>query len=233
MSALAPVLGSFIGILFYPSKSLTADMLAFAAGIMLGISFLELIPFSLQISGLIICVLGFLVGSLLMYLLDRILPHIHPELSSNEPGKQLKKTALFLIIGIFLHNFPEGMAIAVGSVAGVRISLAVAVGIAIHNIPEGICTSAPYYYCTKKRLKSFLLSSITAIPVVLGFLTGRLLYSLDLSALSSFIASLTAGFMIYISADQLIPSAFNLSYRHDTIFSFIGGIVLVLLLMTI
>jgi zinc transporter ZupT len=68
-----------------------------------------------------------------IYALDRIIPHI--------------------------YNFPEGMAIAIGSVTEVNVSFFIALAIAIDNIPEGICTSAPYYLASGSRLKSFLLSS--------------------------------------------------------------------------
>jgi ZIP family zinc transporter len=66
---------------------------------------------------------------------------------------------------MFLHNFPEGMAIAIGSVAEMKVSITIALTIAIHNLPEGICTSAPYYHSTGKRVQSFLLLATTALPI--------------------------------------------------------------------
>ena len=154
-----------------------------------------------------------------MFGIDRLIPHIHPELCQQEPGEKLKKTAFYLIIGIFLHNFPEGMAIALGSVSGVKVSLAIALAIAIHNIPEGICTSAPYYRVTKKRLKTFLVSSSTAIPVLLGFLFANQLYQYISSNLIGFIISATAGLMIYITSDEIIPTSCGKTTDHVTIFS--------------
>lgn len=233
ISVLGPVIGSLIGVLKKPSPAFMYNMLSFAAGVMLAISFLELIPESIEFSSIEICVLGMLLGSLLMYGIDRLLPHIHPELLEQEQGRHLRKTATYLIIGIFLHNFPEGMAIAIGTVSDTKLSLTIALAIAIHNIPEGICTSAPYYLCTNKRLKSFLVSSSTALPILFGFLFATKLYQHISHELVGLIIGATAGLMIYICADELIPSSCNKTTNHSTIFSLIFGAIFVVLLKSI
>lgn len=230
ISVMGPVIGSLIGVLRKPSSVFTYNMLSFAAGVMLAISFLELIPESIAFSSIHICVLGMLLGSLLMYGIDRLLPHIHPELLQQEQGRHLQKTALYLIIGIFLHNFPEGMAIAIGTVSDSRLSLAIAIAIAIHNIPEGICTSAPYYLTTHNRLKSFLVSSATALPILVGFLFAKKLYQHISYDFVGLIIGATAGLMIYICADELIPASCNRTTNHSTIFALILGTVFVVLL---
>ena len=155
ISILGPVIGSLIGIIKKPSERFLYNMLSFAGGVMLAISFLELIPESIHFSSVWIAVTGILFGSILMFLIDRGIPHLHPGLCQQEQGKKLKKTATYLLIGIFLHNFPEGMAIAIGAVSGIKVSFTIALAIAIHNIPEGISTSAPYYHITKKKIKIF------------------------------------------------------------------------------
>lgn len=233
ISVLGPVIGSFIGIIRHPSRKFMYNMLAFAGGVMLSISFLELIPESIELSSVLICILGVGIGSLLMYLIDKLIPHIHPGLCCSEHGReyQLKRSVAFLIIGIFLHNFPEGMAIAVGAVSEVKVSIAIALAIAIHNIPEGICTSAPYFHLSKKRLKAFLISSSTAIPVLVGFLLASFLYNYISDTLIGFIVGATAGLMIYITSDELIPNSCGKSREsHSTIFSLVVGILFVILL---
>jgi ZIP family zinc transporter len=228
-----PVIGSLIGVLKRPSNFFMYNMLAFAAGVMLAISFLELIPESIGLSSVPLAVFGIIIGTAVMYSIDKMIPHIHPELCRQEQGCNLRKTAVYLMAGIFLHNFPEGLAIATGTVSGFTVSLTIALAIAIHNIPEGICTSSPYYYCTRKRLKSFLLSSSTVLPLIIGFVAGHLLFqSIPLEVVGVIIAA-TAGLMIYISADELIPmscSKGNGVRGHSTIFSLITGILFVLLL---
>lgn len=230
ISVLGPVIGSLIGIIRKPSEMFMYNMLAFAGGVMLGISFLNLIPESIKLSSIWLAVFGVLIGSLVMFSVDKIIPHIHPELCSQEHGRNLKRTATYLILGIFLHNFPEGMAMAIGVVSEVKVSIVIALAIAIHNIPEGITTSAPYFYCTKKRLKSFLISSSTAIPLLIGFLLASWLYSYIPIPLVGFIIGATAGLMIYITSDEIIPSSCCKLSNHTTIFSLILGILLVILL---
>jgi len=230
ISVLGPVVGSLIGVIRKPSEIFMYNMLAFAGGVMLAISFLQLIPESIKFSSIWVAVFGVLIGSLFMFGVDKIIPHIHPELCSQEQGRNLKRTATHLIIGIFLHNFPEGMAIAIGVVADIKISIVIALAIAIHDIPEAICTSAPYYYCTKKRLKSFLISSSTAIPTIVGFLLASWFYNYTPLSLVGFIIGATAGLMIYITSDEIIPASCGRLSNHTTIFSLIAGILLVILL---
>ncbi|EYE89164.1 hypothetical protein Q428_04005 [Fervidicella metallireducens AeB] len=233
ISVLGPIIGSLIGVWKKPSETLMYNMLSFAAGVMLAISFLELIPESIKFSSIWVCVLGIALGTLLMFAVDKLIPHIHPELCAQEQGRNLKKTAVFLIIGIMLHNLPEGMAIAIGTVSDSKISIAIALGIAIHNIPEGICTSAPYYMCTQKRLKSFLLSSVTALPILIGFVIAYFLFKNISYTYIGLIIGITAGLMIYICADELIPESCSKTTNHSTIFSLIFGIIFVVLLQHI
>jgi len=233
IAVLGPIIGSLIGVLKKPKESFMYIMLAFAAGVMLAISFLELIPESLKVSSVFIVGAGIITGSLLMFGLDKLIPHIHPELGTQEPGHRLRRAAIYLILGIFLHNFPEGMAMAAGVISDFTTVLAIALAIAIHNIPEGICTSAPYYASTGKKLEAFLLSSSTAIPIALGFLLARFLFVAIPLEIVGFIVAATAGLMIYISGDELIPLSCNKQCRHwshGSIFALIIGILFVLLL---
>jgi ZIP family zinc transporter len=122
------------------------------------------------------------------------------------------------------------MAIALGEVSENVSVIVIGLAIAIHNIPEGICTSAPYYNVSKKRLRSFLISSLTAIPILVGFGIASVLYKYISDSLIGLIAGLTAGFMIYITNDGIIPTACNSTTNHKPIFSLIIGIVFVILL---
>ena len=82
-----------------------------------------------------------------------------------------------------------------------------ALAIAIHNIPEGICTSAPYYQATGRRLRAFLWSASTALPMLGGYLLGKtLLRGLTPYAMGVMVASV-AGLMIHISCGELLPTA--------------------------
>jgi len=140
-----------------------------------------------------------------------------------------QRTSVYLILGIFLHNFPEGMAIAIGAVTEVKVSFIIALAIAIHNIPEGICTSAPFYHTTGNRLKSFLVSSSTAVPILIGYLLARHLFGYITPTVIAFIIGATAGLMIYITVDEIIPNSCA-GTDHQTIFFLLSGIIFVILL---
>jgi len=199
-----PVIGSALGVAFTPGRRATGDMLAFAGGAMLGISFLELLPESLAKCGLAGTAAGLAVGLLVMAALEGMLPRPAPGVQ----GSELERTSLLMILGIFLHNLPEGMAMAsAGSMEDPRALVTVAFAIAVHNIPEGICTSAPYYIATGRRLRAFLWSSSTALPVLGGYLLGRtILRGMQPYAMGIMVASV-AGLMIHISCGELLPAA--------------------------
>lgn len=230
ISVAGPLIGSLIGVLKKPSERYMFNLLSFAAGVMIAVSFLELIPEALNLTSTWFVVIGIILGSLVMFGLDRLIPHLHPGLCGQEQGHKLGKTAAYLLWGIFLHNFPEGLAMGVGSVTAIKVSFVIAIAIAIHDIPEGICTSAPFFFVTKKRMKSFLVSAATAIPTVIGFLAAYYFFpKLPMGLVGSLVAA-TAGVMIYISADELIPTSCCKMSDHTTIFSLIAGVLAVVLL---
>jgi ZIP family zinc transporter len=230
ITVLGIVIGSIIGVIRKPSEWTMMNMISFAAGTMLAISFMELIPEGIRLSSVIICALGILAGTIVMLALKKFIPHIHPRHYKKKHQKEFEIAAFYIFIGIFLHNFPEGMAVGIGGLSDFKISLVIAIAIAIHNIPEGICTSAPYFLVTKKRLESVLISFSTIIPTVLGFLLAYFLFPSISLAVMGFLISLTAGLMIYISCDELIPLSCDERTNHSAIFSLILGILTVVLL---
>jgi hypothetical protein len=136
LSAIGPVIGSGIGVFKRPTTAYIRNLLYFAAGIMLAISFLDLIPESIHLGGRLTCVTGLSLGAATMALLDRQFPHVHDCAACGEEACQLGHTANFLILAIFLHNFPEGMAIAVGAATDVGDSLVIAIRSLCHCHPQ-------------------------------------------------------------------------------------------------
>lgn len=209
-----PVIGSTLGVAFPPGRRVTGGMLSFAGGSMLAISFLELLPEGLLKCGVPGTAAGIAIGLLTMAALEGMLPH-RPRGQGRE---ELERTSILMILGIFLHNLPEGMAIAsAGSMEDPRALVTIALAIAIHNIPEGICTSAPYYQATGRRLRAFLWSSSTALPMLGGYLLGKtLLRGLSYYAVGVMAASV-AGLMIHISCGELLPTALEETGREHPI----------------
>ena len=143
----------------------------------------------------------------------------------------MRRASIYLLAGMFLHNFPEGMAMAIGTIDSQPSSFAVALAITIHDIPEGICTAGPLYMATGKRWRSFFLSSSTALPAVIGFFLAYFIFrTIPLWVVGMLVAG-TAGLMIYITVDELIP--LSAKSGHNTIFAFLAGVLLVLCLALI
>lgn len=230
ISVLGILIGSIIGVIRKPSEWTLMHMISFAGGTMLAVSFMDLIPESIKMSSVIICAVGIWTGAIIMLGLKKFVPHIHPRHYKKKHDKEFEVAAYFIFIGIFLHNFPEGMAVGISGLSNFKASLVIALAIGIHNIPEGICTSAPYFMVTKKRLESFLVSVSTIIPTVLGFLLAYFLIPHLPLAVLGFLVSITAGLMIYISCDELIPLSCDERTNHSAIFSCIAGVLVVVLL---
>jgi ZIP family zinc transporter len=199
-------MGSLIGVVRRPSKLVLRCALAFAGSMMVAISFLELIPEALEIVNYYLVLFGFLVGILIIMGADKLLPHINPELNKKE-GPNMKRCATMLVIGIALHNIPEGLAIGFGFALNPALGILIALGIAVQDIPENIATVVPLYCVTKRRLKSMGILIGTILFELLGFILGYfVLQNAPLSLLGVSLA-LAAGFMVYISVEELIPAA--------------------------
>jgi len=215
-------LGSIVGLIKKPKKEVLYGSLAFAASMMLGISFFQLIPESLKISSIFLVITFFILGALIMWIVDRILPHINPELMKKEKPS-VKKSVIMLVIGIALHNIPEGLAIGVGFALSYELGIMIAIGI------ENIATIVPLYSVTKNRVKSFNILVTTVLFEVFGFILGYcFLKEASLKLLGASLA-LAAGFMTYISVEELIPAAQIKKYPKIGTISLILGLLCVLI----
>ena len=199
-------LGSLIGLIKNPKETILYGSLAFAASMMLGISFFQLIPESLKITPFYLVIISFLFGVVIFRIVDRTLPHINPELLKKEKPS-IERSVTMLVIGMALHNLPEGLAIGVGFGLTPALGIMIALGIAAQDVPENIATIVPLYGLTKKRMKSFIIVTVTILFELLGFIFGYFILkgtSLNLLGMS---LALAAGFMTYISVEELIPAA--------------------------
>ncbi len=141
-----------------------------------------------------------------MYFVDRLLPHINPELLRKEKPS-VEKTVIMLVIGMALHNLPEGLAIGSGFALRPALGTAIALGIASQDVPENIATIVPLYGWLGSRMKSFMITTGTILFEVMGFIIGYyVLRGTSLNLLGASLA-LAAGFMAYISIEELIPAA--------------------------
>ena len=131
---------------------------------------------------------------------------------------------LFSALAITIHNFPEGLATFTSALQDARLGISIAVAVAIHNIPEGIAVSVPVYFATGSKRKAFLYSFLSGLSEPLGAMAGYFLLMRFFSdAMFGIVFASVAGIMVYISLDELLPTAEKYGEHHIAIYGLISG----------
>jgi ZIP family zinc transporter len=228
-------------------------ILGFSAGVMLYISFAELLHQSFDKVGFGTGNLGFFAGIAFIAILDILIPHEykeeHVDLPPDVPamadvshrdlrqhGKKashsyLMHAGMLTAIGIAIHNFPEGLAVFSSGITGDRsFGILVAIAIALHNIPEGISVSIPIWEATGSRNRAFLYSFAAGLAEPVGALIGyAVLFNFLTPTLIFSLLAFAAGIMVYISLDELLPIAHSYGKEHLVIIGVIAGMVVMAL----
>ncbi len=220
LSVVSTIIG--VGLAFFFKKSVKGIVIGigFSVGIMLLISFFELIPESLEASGLVKTFLGLFLGVFFIGILNLIIPHTHLVKENEGRKRTLIKTAYLIVIGLILHDFPEGFAMATSYIHSSSLGILVALAIAIHNIPEEFAMAVPLLLAKKKELvlkAAFLSALAEPAGAVLGLATLEFFPSLN-----SFFMAFAAGAMIFVSLHELFPMA----HKYGKIPLFILGLFL-------
>ncbi len=216
--------------------------LGFSAGVMLYVSFVEILAKARAAlvdawglhSGSWATVGAFFGGIGLIALIDRLVPeatnpheaHTVEEMdgSPTNRDKHLARMGLMTALAIAIHNFPEGLATFTAALQNPSLGVAIAVAIAVHNIPEGIAVSVPIFYATKSRKKAFFWSFLSGLSEPLGALVGwLLLQSLFTPATFGLLFAGVAGIMVFISLDELLPTAREYGAHHTSIVGLLMG----------
>jgi len=234
IAGLSTTIGSLIGLIFKRENSkFMSAVLGFTAGVMMGISFFELLPSGFKELGFTKASIAFIAGFIFIFLIDYLIPHEYigqKEKINDKTDRKLLRTGLFVALGIGIHNFPEGMATFYSSMVDVKIGMAIGVAIAIHNIPEGIAVSAPVYKATGSRKKAFLWSFLSGVVEPIGaILTALVLLPFLNPQVLGYMLSGIAGLMVFISIDELMPVSKSYGYLHLPIVSFIAGMIVMIL----
>ncbi|MCX7911128.1 MAG: ZIP family metal transporter [Endomicrobia bacterium] len=220
------------------SRKFIDGALGLSAGIMLSLSIWSLLIPSVEISKdldnykLIPPVLGFLIGSFFMYILDNFAPHLH--IFDSEDKKEglrvnFKKTTL-LFLAMTIHNFPEGLAIGVNIGSNNILSgLFLALAVGIQNIPEGLAISLPLHLEGLSKSKSFYYGQISAIVEPIGAVLGCLVVSLWRKLLP-YALSFAAGAMVYVVVEELIPESQKAENTNLATLSLLVGFILMMIL---
>lgn len=226
-------------------KSSLSVALGFSAGVMIYVSFVEILSKSReslsqvfgQSTGEWINIAAFFAGIGSMALIDALIPsvenpheiHTVEEMSGKAPArdKGLLRTGIFMALAIAIHNFPEGLATFMAAMADPKLGISIAIAIAIHNIPEGISVSVPIFYATGSRKAAFAGSFLSGLAEPLGALIGIALFSFFMPEhLLGIIFAAVAGIMIYISFDELLPAAREYGKHHHAIGGLVAGMAL-------
>ena len=222
--------------------------LGFSAGVMIYVSFVEIM---VKARDELIMELGtreghwltagsFFAGILFIAIIDKLVPSVENpheikmiedmEDASERKNKKLMRMGLFTALAIAIHNFPEGLATFTAALNDPSLGIAIAVAIAIHNIPEGIAVSVPVFYATGDKRKAFRLSFLSGLAEPVGALVGYLILMPFMGPLVfGVLFAAVAGIMVFISVDELLPSAREYGEHHLSIYGLMGGMVVMAL----
>jgi len=250
LAGLATGVGSAIA--FFAKKTNTRFLslaLGFSAGVMIYVSMIEiffkaknsLVAVYGDTQGYWFTTIAFFAGMAFIGIIDRFVPSFE---NPHEPRKveemedeaeaskrgDLLRMGLFSALAIAIHNFPEGLATFTGALKDPALGISIAVAIAIHNIPEGIAVSVPLYYATGSKKRAFGLSFLSGLAEPMGALIG---YFLLLRFMNEVVFGLlfagVAGIMVFISLDELLPTAEKYGEHHLAIYGVIAGMVIMAL----
>ena len=243
-AGLSTGLGGLFVLLFKKTNAKYLSVaLGFSAGVMIFVSFVEIYPEArshLAASmgegmGDWIVLLSFFAGILLIALIDKLVPEyenphevrkieeVH-EYCKNTKSDKLMRTGVMTALAISIHNFPEGLATFVSGVDSRATGIVIAFAVAMHNIPEGIALSFPVYCATGSRKKAFLLSLVSGLAEPLGAVLAWLVLAPFINdTVYGIIFAAVAGIMVYISFDELLPTAREYGEHHLSILGLTGG----------
>jgi zinc transporter, ZIP family len=219
--------------------------LGFSAGVMIYVSFVEIIPKALESLteihgdklGNWYTAAAFFSGIFIIALIDRLIPsfqnphEVHKVENIEEEverarKQKLLKMGMFSALAIAIHNFPEGMATFISVLEDPVLGIAIAVAIAIHNIPEGIAISIPLYHATGSKKRAFLWSFLSGLAEPVGAMIGYIVLLRVMSdSVFGVIFAAVAGIMVFISLDELLPTAQEYGKPHSAIYGLIVGMM--------
>lgn len=239
LAGLATSLGGLLAF-FFKKKNLNALALGlgFSAGVMLYVSFMELLPQATDELAKIynakpaeaLTIVFFLIGAVFAWLIDYMLPSHHLENKTLNKETKLKRVGLFTALVLAVHNFPEGLTTFMATLTNTPTGISIALAIALHNIPEGISVALPIYHATGNKKKAFWYATLSGLAEPLGAIIGYLVLRNFLKGPAfGFAFALTAGIMVYISLDELLPTAHEYGESHKIIWGILGGMLIMAL----
>lgn len=227
------------------SLKLLNGLLGFASGVMIAASYWSLLAPAIELSqdlalpSWLPAASGFLLGGAFLFAVDKLLPHLHlgQDISQAEGPKTSWQRSVLLVTAITLHNIPEGLAVGVGfgaaaaglETATVGSAVALAIGIGIQNFPEGLAVSAPLRREGWKARKAFYYGQFSGMVEPIAGLLGAAA-TFFFRPVLPYALAFAAGAMIYVVAEELIPTSKNGSHSDiPTIGVMLGFAVMMIL----
>lgn len=222
-------------------KNVLNGMLGFAAGVMIAASFWSLLAPGIEMAEelgqtpWLTASIGFLGGGGFLYLIDKLLPHLHMGLDTSQAEgiKTSWQRSVLLVLAITLHNIPEGLAVGVafGAVASGQLgtasiagAVALAIGIGLQNFPEGAAVSIPLRREGFSRTKAFLYGQASGIVEPIAGVIGAIAV-ISMKPILPYALAFAAGAMIYVVIEELIPEAQREEGGSKTDIATIGAMV--------
>ena len=250
-AGLATGIGSLIALIAKRTNTkFLCFSLGFSAGVMIYVSFMDLLPIAKDEltlvlgdkTGMLSLLLSFFGGMALITLIDFLVPKpnnphelqsLEEMNKSNGRQKSLYRTGIMVAVTLVVHNFPEGIATFTTAISsGLSVALPITFAIAIHNIPEGIAVSVPVYHATGSRRKAFWMSLLSGLAEPLGALIAWLFLMPFWSAfVNGIVLAAVAGIMVFISLDELLPTAEKYGEHHISISGLIAGMIIMAISM--
>jgi len=242
-AGLSTMIGSLLGLVMRnPGPRFISFTVGFSAGIMIFISFGELLPGAVTTEGVgfLKAHAAFFSGMAGYFLIDLLVPHDYLGQHDHGQGEHeaaglnahrvMERAGVLMALGLSIHNIPDGMAIFVAGAKDAHLGLAIAVAIAIHNIPLGLAISASIYHATASRKKAFLWSFFSGLSGIVGACLAAVVLMPFLSdTVMGFVFAVVGGIMVVIAIDELVPAAKELSSEHTPMVGVIAGMIVTLI----
>jgi ZIP family zinc transporter len=259
VASLGTGLGALVAIIRRPGKRSFGLLMGITAGVMISLSFLELVNKAWELQGFWTATIGFGAGAVCMLLIDVAIPHIRfgereiggeflPEARDAVPcgprgrrrrgwmrgenrivNPKLLRTGILLVVGITIHNLPEGMAVGAGYMQAPQFGVLIALAILLHNIPEGVATAMPLCESGVCKRNAFFTALLSGMAEPFGALIAVLFLQIFQGLVPGALA-FAGGVMLFITLDELIPAAREHGHQHSTAVGIILGSLFVFIL---
>ena len=222
LSGLTTFVGVWLATCCRDKKKHAAVGIGFSSGVMIAISFFEIMPLVNAEINELLALAVFAIGFLVVWSFDFLYPHMH-FIKETREGDGSLKTSYMVALGLIIHDFPEGFAMATAFMASPLAGIAIAIGIAVHNVPEEFALGMPLVMARKKK-ELYTLAALSALAEPAGAVLGLALFALA-PALNPLMLAFAAGAMVFVSLDELIPLAKKHGGMHLASLGLLFGLI--------